>query len=53
MEAWICRECGYLYDPAEGDPENGVKVGTPFEELAADWICPVCSVPKEMFNLFS
>jgi rubredoxin len=29
-----CRTvCGYIYDPALGDPDGGIKPGTPFEEL--------------------
>ena len=33
METWVCTVCGYVYDPAEGDPDNGVEPGTAFEEL--------------------
>jgi rubredoxin len=28
-----CNVCGYIYDPAEGDPSNGVQPGTAFSEL--------------------
>ena len=47
-----CEVCGYIYDPAIGDPENGVEPGTPFEELPDDWLCPVCFVGKERFVEF-
>ena len=50
MEKWICTVCGYMYDPAEGDPGNGVAPGTSFEDLPADWVCPVCGVGKDMFE---
>ena len=30
--------CGYVYDPAVGDPENGIAPGTPFEEIPEDWV---------------
>ena len=46
----MCKVCGYVYDPEEGDPESGVDPGTPFEELPSDWICPVCGVEKSEFE---
>ncbi|WP_457572026.1 rubredoxin [Desulfovulcanus sp.] len=50
MERWVCAICGYVYDPAEGDPENGVAAGTKFEDLPEDWVCPVCGATKANFN---
>lgn len=50
MEKYICTNCGYVYDPNLGDPENGIEPGTPFESLPADWVCPVCYVGKDMFD---
>ena len=47
---YVCSVCGYTYDPAEGDPDNGVAPGTPFENLPEDWACPVCGVPASEFN---
>lgn len=49
MEKWVCEICGYVYDPAEGDPDNGVAPGTKFEDVPADWVCPVCGAGKESF----
>lgn len=46
-----CSVCGYVYDPAAGDPENGVEPGTPFEALPESWVCPVCGVDKASFKL--
>lgn len=42
--------CGYIYDPSEGDYENGVEPGTAFEDLPADWVCPKCGAEKEYFE---
>jgi len=42
--------CGYVYDPAEGDPENGVAPETDFEDLPDDWECPVCGADKSVFE---
>ena len=45
-----CDTCGYIYVPAEGDPEGGIAPGTPWEEIPDDWICPVCGAGKEAFS---
>jgi flavin reductase (DIM6/NTAB) family NADH-FMN oxidoreductase RutF/rubredoxin len=45
-----CVVCGYIYDPAHGDPESGVKPGTPFEKLPDSWVCPICGVGKDQFE---
>ncbi|HHW42350.1 MAG TPA: High molecular weight rubredoxin [Desulfotomaculum sp.] len=50
MDKYVCEICGYVYDPAVGDPENGVPPGTPFEKLPGDWVCPVCGAGKEEFE---
>ena len=47
---YVCSVCGYVYDPAVGDPDRGIPAGTPFEALPKDWRCPICKVPKEKFN---
>jgi rubredoxin len=49
MNKWQCLACPYIYDPAKGDPDNGVPPGTPFEEIPDDWVCPECGVGKEQF----
>jgi len=46
---WMCGVCRYVYDPAVGDPRNGIPPGTPFEQLPDDWVCPVCGAPQEKF----
>jgi rubredoxin len=50
MAKWQCSACPYVYDPEEGDPENGVDPGTSFEQLPEAWVCPVCGVPKDLFE---
>ena len=47
---YVCDVCGYVYDPAVGDPENGVAPGTPWEEVPEDWLCPLCAVGKDQFS---
>ena len=50
MKKYACNACGYVYDPAIGDPDGGVAPGTPFEDVPAGWVCPECGVPKEDFS---
>jgi rubredoxin len=50
MDRYVCSVCGYVYDPAEGDPDNGIEPGTKFEDLPDDWTCPVCGAEKDQFE---
>jgi rubredoxin/flavin reductase (DIM6/NTAB) family NADH-FMN oxidoreductase RutF len=50
MKKYICSVCGYVYDPAVGDPDGGIAPGTAFEDIPEDWVCPVCGVSKDQFN---
>lgn len=50
MEKYRCAVCGYIYDPAEGDPDNGVDPGTAFKDIPSGWVCPVCGAGKEDFE---
>lgn len=50
MQKYVCTVCGYVYDPAVGDPDHGVAPGTKFEDLPADWTCPLCGVGTDMFE---
>lgn len=45
-----CAVCAYIYDPAKGDGKHGISAGTAFEDIAEDWICPVCGAAKENFE---
>jgi len=51
MKKYVCSACGYVYDPAVGDPDSGVAPGTAFEDIPDDWVCPVCGVGKEDFEV--
>ena len=50
MDKYKCIACEYVYDPAIGDPDNGVSPGTPFESVPDSWVCPECGVGKEQFE---
>ena len=50
MDKYRCTVCNYIYDPAAGDPDAGIKPGTSFDALPADWVCPLCGVGKDQFE---
>jgi rubredoxin len=50
MKRYVCQVCGYVYDPAIGDPDNGVAAGTKFEDLPDDWVCPDCGASRDQFE---
>lgn len=50
MKRYVCGVCGFVYDPAKGDPDNGIPPGTPFENLPDTWVCPVCGARKDQFE---
>jgi len=49
MECYKCAVCGYIYDPEQGDPVNGIEPGQEFSDLPEDYLCPVCSAGKDQF----
>lgn len=51
MEKYICSPCGYIYDPKDGDPAGGIAPGTAFEDIPDDWVCPVCGLGKDVFEV--
>lgn len=50
MSVFTCELCGYEYRPDVGDEEHGIEAGTDFEDLPADWVCPLCGASKEDFE---
>ncbi len=50
MKKYICIVCGYVYDEAKGDPDNGIAPGTKWEDLPSDFECPLCGVGKDQFE---
>jgi rubredoxin len=51
FKQWVCVICGWVYDEAAGSPEHGIAAGTRWEDVPADWRCPLCDVGKEDFAL--
>lgn len=47
---YVCSVCGYIYDEEVGDVDNGVAPGTKFADIPEEWVCPLCSVGKDLFE---
>ena len=50
MQKYVCDICGYIYNPAKGDPDNDIPKGLAFEDLLEDWVCPICGSGKDVFS---
>ena len=50
MKKYRCIPCGYIYDPALGDPDSGIAPDTSFEDLPHNRHCPICFVGKDDFE---
>ena len=50
MKKYRCTVCQWVYDPAIGDPEQGIEPGIAFENLPEDWVCPLCGASKDDFT---
>lgn len=48
---FVCKRCGYIYDPMIGSKESGIEPGIPFKELPSDWVCPLCRAGMSEFQL--
>jgi len=51
FKQWVCVICGWIYDEAAGEPEEGIAPGTRWADVPVDWRCPLCDVGKEDFAL--
>lgn len=50
MDKYVCGICGYLYDPAAGDPDGNILPGVSFNKLPDEWVCPICGAGKDEFS---
>lgn len=50
LARYECSVCGYVYDPAQGDPGSSIVPGDPLEKLPLDWVCLVCGASKDQFE---
>lgn len=45
-----CSVCQWIYDPLKGEPMQGVEPNTPWTEVPEGFLCPECSLGKEVFD---
>ena len=50
MAKYVCDLCGWEYDPEAGYPDGGIAPGTAWEDVPADFVCPLCGASKEEFS---
>jgi rubredoxin len=51
VKRWECQICGFVYDEAEGSPDEGLAPGTRWEDIPNDWVCPDCGTSKSEFEM--
>jgi rubredoxin len=51
MRKWQCIVCGFIYDEAQGLPDEGIPAGTAWEDVPEDWECPECGASKADFEM--
>ena len=44
FKKYECVICGYIYDEADGIPDDGIPPGTKWEDIPEDWECPDCGI---------
>lgn len=51
MKKYVCIVCGFIYNEAEGWPEDGIAPRTKWEDVSDDWFCPYCGATKADFQM--
>ncbi|MBB5191968.1 rubredoxin [Silvimonas terrae] len=51
MKKYMCLICGFIYDEAEGCPNDGIAPGTTWEDVPINWTCPDCGARKDDFEM--
>jgi rubredoxin len=51
MKRYMCLICGFIYDEAQGWPDDGIAPGTRWEDVPPNWVCPDCGARKEDFEM--
>ncbi|MGD8910656.1 MAG: rubredoxin [Chromatiales bacterium] len=51
MKKYQCIVCGFVYNEADGLPEEGIAAGTLWADIPDDWECPECGVSKADFEM--
>ena len=51
FKKYECVICGFIYNEAEGIPDDGIPPGTRWDDIPEDWECPDCGISKADFDL--
>ena len=51
FRTWMCVVCGFIYNEADGLPEEGIAAGTAWSDVPDTWTCPDCGVTKDDFEM--
>jgi rubredoxin len=51
FKTWQCGTCGFIYDEAEGLPDEGLPPGTRWSDIPESWNCPECGMAKSQFDM--
>ncbi len=49
-ELYQCPQCKTVYDPTYGDSNANIDVGTQFQNLPSNYVCPTCGSDKKEFQ---
>ncbi|MFQ2167080.1 anaerobic nitric oxide reductase flavorubredoxin [Aeromonas hydrophila] len=49
-QTMLCTVCQWVYDPAQGEPDQLVAPGTPWAQVPDSFLCPGCGIGKEVFE---
>jgi rubredoxin len=50
-KTYMCTVCGFIYDEAQGWPEDGIPAGTRWDAVPDTWVCPECGAIKDDFEM--
>ena len=51
MKSYMCVICGFVYNEADGLPDDGISPGTKWDDVLPNWVCPDCGARKEDFEM--
>ncbi len=51
MKSYMCVICGFVYNEADGLPDEGIAAGTKWDDVPPNWVCPDCGARKEDFEM--
>ena len=52
-KTYMCVICGWIYNEAEGAPDEGIAPGTRWDDIPLNWQCPECGAVKDDFEMIA